>query len=101
MASRSACEVIVARARLEMVVTGSACEMISTGATIDQVMTLVTRKPVVTLAAVDKDRYGDRRVNGQRIVIAAADGANAATQIWRDIRRAEGHRRAPVSTQVV
>jgi len=36
---------------------------------------------------------GDLKVGMNQVVIAAADGANAATQIWRDIRRAEGTRR--------
>jgi len=40
---------------------------------------------------------GDLKVGMNQVVIAAADGANAATQIWRDIRRAEGTRRVPVS----
>lgn len=37
---------------------------------------------------------GDLKVGLNQVVIAAADGANAATQIWRDIRRVEGHRRS-------
>lgn len=40
---------------------------------------------------------GDLKVGMNQVVIAAADGANAATQIWRDIRRTEGTRRAPVA----
>ena len=36
---------------------------------------------------------GDLKVGMNQVVIAAADGANAATQIWRDIRRVEGTRR--------
>lgn len=36
---------------------------------------------------------GDLKVGMNQVVIAAADGALAATQIWRDIRRAEGTRR--------
>jgi thioredoxin reductase (NADPH) len=40
---------------------------------------------------------GDLKVGMNQVIIAAADGANAATQIWRDIRRAEGTRRLPVS----
>lgn len=40
---------------------------------------------------------GDLKVGMNQVVIAAADGANAATQIWRDIRRAEGTRR-PLTT---
>lgn len=36
---------------------------------------------------------GDLKVGMNQVVIAAADGANAATQIWRDIRRQEGTRR--------
>jgi thioredoxin reductase (NADPH) len=35
---------------------------------------------------------GDLKVGMNQVVIAAADGAIAATQIWRDIRRAEGTR---------
>lgn len=37
---------------------------------------------------------GDLKVGLNQVIVAAADGAIAATQIWRDIRRAEG-RRAP------
>jgi thioredoxin reductase (NADPH) len=40
---------------------------------------------------------GDLKVGMNQVVIAAADGANAATQIWRDIRRAEGTRRVPTT----
>jgi thioredoxin reductase (NADPH) len=40
---------------------------------------------------------GDLKVGMNQVIIAAADGANAATQIWRDIRRTEGTRRLPVS----
>jgi len=40
---------------------------------------------------------GDLKVGMNQVVIAAADGALAATQIWRDIRRAEGTRRSPTS----
>ncbi|MFE4107698.1 NAD(P)/FAD-dependent oxidoreductase [Almyronema epifaneia] len=36
---------------------------------------------------------GDLKVGLNQVVIAAADGALAATQIWRDIRRVEGTRR--------
>ena len=36
---------------------------------------------------------GDLKVGMNQVTIAAADGAQAATQIWRDIRRAEGTRR--------
>lgn len=36
---------------------------------------------------------GDLKVGMNQVAIAAADGAKAATQIWRDIRRAEGNRR--------
>ncbi|MEO1352919.1 MAG: NAD(P)/FAD-dependent oxidoreductase [Cyanobacteria bacterium J06635_15] len=36
---------------------------------------------------------GDLKVGMNQVVIAAADGALAATQIWRDIRRREGTRR--------
>ncbi len=38
---------------------------------------------------------GDLKVGMNQVAIAAADGAKAATQIWRDIRRAEGSRRPP------
>jgi thioredoxin reductase (NADPH) len=41
---------------------------------------------------------GDLKVGMNQVVIAAADGALAATQIWRDIRRAEGTRRSPANT---
>lgn len=37
---------------------------------------------------------GDLKVGMNQVVIAAADGALAATQIWRDIRRSEGTRRS-------
>lgn len=37
-----------------------------------------------------------RKMN--QVVIAAADGALAATQIWRDIRRNEGTQRSPLFT---
>jgi thioredoxin reductase (NADPH) len=40
---------------------------------------------------------GDLKVGVNQVVIAAADGALAATQIWRDIRRIEGTRRSPLS----
>ena len=43
---------------------------------------------------------GDLKVGMNQVVIAAADGANAATQIWRDIRRTEGTRR-PAVTPIV
>jgi thioredoxin reductase (NADPH) len=33
---------------------------------------------------------GDLKIGMNQVVIAAADGANAVTQIWRDIRRQEG-----------
>lgn len=36
---------------------------------------------------------GDLKVGMNQVAIAAADGAQAATQIWRDIRRVEGTRR--------
>ena len=39
---------------------------------------------------------GDLKVGMNQVIVAAADGALAATQIWRDIRRAEGTRRSPV-----
>lgn len=42
---------------------------------------------------------GDLKVGMNQVVIAAADGALAATQIWRDIRRREGTRRSPASIQ--
>ncbi|MBE7381058.1 MAG: NAD(P)/FAD-dependent oxidoreductase [Leptolyngbya sp. SIO1E4] len=35
---------------------------------------------------------GDLKVGMNQVVVAAADGAIAATQIWREIRRAEGSR---------
>lgn len=41
---------------------------------------------------------GDLKVGMNQVVIAAADGALAATQIWRDIRRHEGTRRSLLST---
>lgn len=41
---------------------------------------------------------GDLKVGMNQVAIAAADGALAATQIWRDIRRNEGTRRSPVMT---
>lgn len=41
---------------------------------------------------------GDLKVGMNQVVIAAADGALAATQIWREIRRREGTRRSPLST---
>ena len=37
---------------------------------------------------------GDLKVGMNQVIVAASDGAKAATQIWRDIRRAEGSRRA-------
>ncbi len=40
---------------------------------------------------------GDLTVGMNQVAIATADGAKAATQIWRDIRRAEGSRRPLVS----
>jgi thioredoxin reductase (NADPH) len=40
---------------------------------------------------------GDLKVGINQVVIAAADGALAATQIWRDIRRLEGTRRSRLS----
>jgi thioredoxin reductase (NADPH) len=40
---------------------------------------------------------GDLKVGMNQVVIAAADGAVAATQIWRDIRRSEGSRRSPIA----
>jgi len=39
---------------------------------------------------------GDLKVGMNQVVIASADGALAATQIWRDIRQAEGTRRSPL-----
>ena len=41
---------------------------------------------------------GDLKLGMNQVMIAAADGALAATQIWRDIRRAEGTRRSPLVT---
>ncbi|WP_448572368.1 NAD(P)/FAD-dependent oxidoreductase [Trichothermofontia sp.] len=43
---------------------------------------------------------GDLKVGMNQVVIAAADGALAATQIWRDIRRIEGTRRSPLPRAV-
>ena len=43
---------------------------------------------------------GDLKVGMNQVVIAAADGALAATQIWRDIRRSEGTRRFLPGTNV-
>ncbi|TVQ11450.1 MAG: NAD(P)/FAD-dependent oxidoreductase [Leptolyngbya sp. DLM2.Bin27] len=43
---------------------------------------------------------GDLKVGMNQVIIAAADGAKAATQIWRDIRRQEGHRRAGTERKV-
>ena len=40
---------------------------------------------------------GDLKVGMNQVVVAASDGALAATQIWRDIRRAEGTRRSLVA----
>jgi thioredoxin reductase (NADPH) len=37
---------------------------------------------------------GDLKVGINQVIVAAADGALAATQIWRDIRRQEGTRRS-------
>jgi thioredoxin reductase (NADPH) len=37
---------------------------------------------------------GDLKVGMNQVVITAADGALAATQIWREIRRKEGSRRS-------
>lgn len=36
---------------------------------------------------------GDLKVGMNQVIVAASDGALAATQIWRDIRRSEGTRR--------
>ncbi len=41
---------------------------------------------------------GDLKVGMNQVAIATADGAKAATQIWRDIRRVEGTRR-PLAKQ--
>jgi thioredoxin reductase (NADPH) len=41
---------------------------------------------------------GDLKVGMNQVVIAAADGALAATQIWRDIRRHQGTWRSPLVT---
>jgi thioredoxin reductase (NADPH) len=43
---------------------------------------------------------GDLKLGMNQVVIAAADGALAATQIWRDIRRAEGSRQVPTMAGV-
>jgi thioredoxin reductase (NADPH) len=40
---------------------------------------------------------GDLKVGINQVVIAAGDGALAATAIWRDIRRAEETRRSPLT----
>lgn len=40
---------------------------------------------------------GDLKVGINQVIVAAADGALAATQIWRDIRRREGTRRPSVA----
>jgi thioredoxin reductase (NADPH) len=40
---------------------------------------------------------GDLKVGMNQVIVAAADGALAATQIWRDIRRIEGTRRSSVA----
>ena len=40
---------------------------------------------------------GDLKVGMNQVVIAAADGALAATQIWRDIRRQEANRREHIA----
>lgn len=42
---------------------------------------------------------GDLKVGMNQVVVAAADGALAATQIWRDIRRNAGQRTIGHSTQ--
>ena len=39
---------------------------------------------------------GDLKVGMNQVIVAASDGALAATQIWRDIRRSEGTRRVPM-----
>ncbi|MBD3884176.1 NAD(P)/FAD-dependent oxidoreductase [Phormidium tenue FACHB-886] len=44
---------------------------------------------------------GDLKVGMNQVIVAAADGALAATQIWRDIRRTEGRRATINSTQAV
>jgi thioredoxin reductase (NADPH) len=44
---------------------------------------------------------GDLKVGMNQVVIAAADGALAATQIWRDIRRREGTRRSPQTDELL
>lgn len=43
---------------------------------------------------------GDLKVGLNQVVIAAGDGALAATQIWRDIRRARGARRWEANLEV-
>ncbi|MBE9138168.1 NAD(P)/FAD-dependent oxidoreductase [Nodosilinea sp. LEGE 07088] len=40
---------------------------------------------------------GDLKVGMNQVAIAAADGAQAATRIWRDIRRLEGTRRRAIA----
>lgn len=42
---------------------------------------------------------GDLKVGLNQVIVAAADGALAATQIWRDIRRQEGSRAPQVADQ--
>ena len=42
---------------------------------------------------------GDLKVGMNQVIVAAADGALAATQIWRDIRRSEGRRSTVTSNQ--
>lgn len=36
---------------------------------------------------------GDLKVGLNQVIVAASDGAMAATQIWRDIRRSKGAKR--------
>lgn len=43
---------------------------------------------------------GDLKVGMNQVIVAAADGAIAATQIWREIRRAEGRRPSLTATQI-
>ena len=41
---------------------------------------------------------GDLKLGMNQVIVAAADGALAATQIWRDIRRSEGRRSFNISS---
>ncbi len=43
---------------------------------------------------------GDLKVGLNQVLVAAGDGALAATQIWRDIRREKGSRKWEENLQV-